>query len=87
MCMQHSDRSLKRGTDWPCQHCVASGQTSGSVDQYSTRRRTRRTWLVEGCFTSTETVGLLGTGAQDGHLDFHTASELCQEEQEEEGNL
>ena len=25
------------------------------------------------CFTSTETVGLLGTGAQDGHLDFHTA--------------
>ena len=29
--------------------------------------------LVECCFTSTETVGLLGTGAQDGHLDFHTA--------------
>ena len=28
-------------------------------------------------FTSTETVGLLGTGAQDGHLDFHTAPELC----------
>ena len=27
------------------------------------------------CFTSrhTETVGLLGTGAQDVHLDFHTA--------------
>ena len=21
--------------------------------------------------------GLLGTGAQDGHLDFHTAPELC----------
>ena len=21
---------------------------------------------------------LLGTGAQDGHLDFHTAPELCQ---------
>ena len=36
-------------------------------------------WLqrVECCFTSTETVGLLGTGAQDGHLDFHTAPELC----------
>ena len=33
-------------------------------------------WLVECCFLSTETVGLLGTGAQDGHLDFHTASEL-----------
>ena len=29
--------------------------------------------LLECCFTSTETVGLLGTGAQDGHLDFHTA--------------
>ena len=48
--------------------------------------------LVECCFTSTETVGLLGTGAQDGHLDFHTAPELCvvdayvrhQEEEEEE---
>ena len=32
--------------------------------------------LVECCFTSTETVGLLGTGAQDGHLDFYTAPEL-----------
>ena len=31
---------------------------------------------VQCCFTSTETVGLLGTGAQDGHLDFHTAPEL-----------
>ena len=29
------------------------------------------------CFTSTETVGLLGTGAQGVHLDFHTAPELC----------
>ena len=25
------------------------------------------------CFTSTETVGLLETGAQDVQLDFHTA--------------
>ena len=32
--------------------------------------------LVECCFTSTETVGLLGTGAQDVHLHFHTAPEL-----------
>ena len=32
--------------------------------------------LVECCFTSTETVGLLGTGAQDVHLDFHTPPEL-----------
>ena len=29
-------------------------------------------------FASTETVGLLGTGAQDGHLDFRTAPELCE---------
>ena len=32
--------------------------------------------LAECCFASTETVGLLGTGAQDGHLDCHTAPEL-----------
>ena len=32
--------------------------------------------LVECCFTSTETVGLLRAGAQDVHLDFHTAREL-----------
>ena len=32
-------------------------------------------WL-KCCFTSTETVGLLGTGAQDVHLDFHTPPEL-----------
>ena len=29
------------------------------------------------CFTSTKTVGLLGTGAQDIHLDFRTTPELC----------
>ena len=28
------------------------------------------------CFSSTETVGLIGTGAQDVHLDFHTAPEV-----------
>ena len=33
-------------------------------------------WWLKSCFTSTETVGLLGTGAQDVHLDFHTAPEL-----------
>ena len=35
------------------------------------------------CFTSIETVGLFGTGAQDGHLDFRTAPELCMEVEEE----
>ena len=35
-------------------------------------------WLdwLKCCFTSTETIGLLGTGAQDVHLNFHTAPEL-----------
>ena len=33
--------------------------------------------LAECCSTSTETVGLLGTGARDVHLDFHTTPELC----------
>ena len=31
---------------------------------------------VECCFTSTETVSLLGTRGQEGHLDFHKAPEL-----------
>ena len=33
--------------------------------------------LLKWCCTSTEIVGLFGTGAQDVHLDFHTAPELC----------
>ena len=33
--------------------------------------------MMKCLFASTETVGLLGTGAQDGHLDFHTASSEC----------
>ena len=32
-------------------------------------------WLVECCFTSTETVG---TESKDSHLDFRTAPELCE---------
>ena len=32
--------------------------------------------VLKCCFMSTKTVGLLGTGAQDGYLDFHAASEL-----------
>ena len=40
----------------------------------------------ECCFTSTETVGLLGTGAQDVHLDFHTDHELCDMAVGEEGD-
>ena len=33
--------------------------------------------LLKCCFTSTESVGLLGTGGQDAHLDFHTTPALC----------
>ena len=33
---------------------------------------TARPQLVECCLTSTETVGLLGTGAQNGHLELHS---------------
>ena len=33
--------------------------------------------LSHNSWTSTETMGLLGMGAQDGHLDFHTAPEPC----------
>ena len=39
--------------------------------------------LLKCCFTSTETVGLLGTGAHDVHLDFHTAPELWDGQQRE----
>ena len=33
--------------------------------------------LLKCCFTSTDTIGILGMGAQDGHLDFHATPELC----------
>ena len=34
--------------------------------------------FVQCCFTSTETVRTIREwGAQDGHLDFHIAFELC----------
>ena len=50
---------------------LASGRVTQSV---KTRGRDRRSpELVECCFTS---IGLLGTGAQDVHLDFHTAPEI-----------
>ena len=36
----------------------------------------RQSQKLKCCFTSTETMGLLRTGAQDVHLEFHTAPEL-----------
>ena len=55
---------------------------SGSLYFLRKRYRTAATsllllLLLKCCFTSTETVGVLGTGAQDVHLDFHTATEHC----------
>ena len=37
---------------------------------------TLTTTVLKCCLMSTKIVGLLGTGAQDGHLNFHTAPEL-----------
>ena len=55
---------------------VGGGWGGGGGGRYIGRSQPTD-WLVECCFTSTETgVGLLGTGAQGGHLDFHTAPEL-----------
>ena len=49
------------------QGLIAGGAAAGNLLLLNNRNRR---------LTSTETVGLLGTGAQDGHLDFHTAPEL-----------
>ena len=40
------------------------------------KRKKKKKKREEVCSTSTETVGLLGTGAEDGHSDFHTPPEL-----------
>ena len=53
--------------------CLEDGEGRG-VFAYSSGNSVLS--LLKCCFTSTETIGLLGTGAQDGHLDFHTAHEL-----------
>ena len=54
---------------------ITEPTTRGDVELQVITTRMIRSWL-KCCFTSTETVGLLGTGAQDGHLDFHSAPEL-----------
>ena len=41
------------------------------------KRNVMMMMMMKCCFTSIETVGLLlGTGAQDSHLAFHTTPEL-----------
>ena len=50
-------------------------QTNGNSNKSMADNPTEN-MLLKCRFTSTETVGLLGTGAQDVHLDSHTAPEL-----------
>ena len=42
---------------------------------YGSENKGELMMMMKCRFTSTETVALLGTGAQDVHLDFHTAPE------------
>ena len=51
------------------------GNLHAAKHNISRLKRTRGRWL-KCCFTSTETIGLFGTGAQDVHLDFRTVPEL-----------
>ena len=58
---------------------IDSGDGTLKLNVFSESVHTDDMRLVEcpQLLSSTETlVGLLGTGAQDGHLDFHTAPEL-----------
>ena len=55
---------------------LSSNSDCQAVGWPSERAEAAAKLMLKCCFTSTETVGLLGTGAQDVHLDFHTAPEL-----------
>ena len=57
----------------PC--CVTSKETVRTSTSSFTQLLSSVWELGWCCFMSTETVGLLGTGTQDVHLDFHTAPE------------
>ena len=66
----------------PLQNCLLilrlqmSQMLSFANSMFTAQPSSTHTQLLKCCFTSTETVGSLGTGAQDVHLDFHTAPEL-----------
>ena len=48
------------------------GRNSQSFAPLLLLKLVRKAQLMVGvCFTSTETISLLGMGAQDIHLDFH----------------
>ena len=68
--LQNSDQRPPKG--------LGTNTTVEETERPSTHvSMSRARWLVECCFTSTETVGPLGMGAQNGHLDFHTAPEFA----------
>jgi len=73
-------RAALRGLVTLCRTAVCRDVT---LHAHSNTKVTNVGWLAECCFTFTETVGLLGTGAQDVHLDFHTAPEVCHKGQSE----
>ena len=75
-CRKEDNHSMSVANSSPATHrnswnylCTAEVKTVKSKTVFAS-------WF-KCCLTSTETVGLLGTGAQDVHLDFYTAPELC----------
>ena len=67
-------RCWKRSTETI--RTLRDGEPSRTATSTSTQLLSSDQSKLKSCFTSTETLGLLGTGAQDVHLDFHTPSEL-----------
>ena len=59
--------------DIQCGTAACSADVQDMIFIYKIYYILYNTWLVECC---TETIGLLGTGALDSHLDFHTALEF-----------
>ena len=56
---------------------MVPGHSAQRTDQKRALGSKTRSWLSVA-LRPQETVGLLGTGVQDGHRDFRTAPELCQ---------
>ena len=56
---------------------MAGTRSSGLLRHACSQQWCSYSVQLKCCFTSTETVGLIGTGTQDVHLDFDTAPELC----------
>ena len=78
-CHHQNDFCIKMGSDeshFNVSLIVRDKVTRQSPHPWVLPTRKDYNYAVECCFASTETVGLLGTEAQDGHLDFHTAAEL-----------